>query len=60
MVLADCISVEEPFPEGLLDFIDNMANICELRAVAYKDLSSTNRANNLYNFWHLYMNGTED
>ena len=38
MILTDCIALEEPLPEGLLEFIQQMSEICELRAVAYKDL----------------------
>lgn len=38
MILTDCISLEEPLPEGLLDFIQQMSYIFEIRAVTYKDL----------------------
>ena len=59
MILTDCISLEEPIPEGLLDFIERMSDICEVRAVAYKDLQSAANSrehggrieNNLYTFW---------
>lgn len=38
MVLADCIALEEPLPEGLLEYIEQMSQVAELSAVAYKDL----------------------
>lgn len=33
-----------------------MSEICELRAVTYKDIMSTQSSNNLFNFWLLYKN----
>jgi hypothetical protein len=51
MILTDCIALEEPLPEGLLEFIQHMSEICELRAVAYKDLRDSAQQNNLYFFW---------
>ena len=38
--LADCIFLEEPIPQELIDYIDYMGIIFELKAVAYRDLSS--------------------
>lgn len=38
LILTDCIALEEPLPEGLLDFIQHMSEIYELRGIAYKDL----------------------
>lgn len=63
MILADCISLEEPIPEGLLDFIEQLGRILEIKAVAYKDLSAAppgSRKNNLYNYWHMHIKGVED
>ena len=61
MVLTDCIALEEPLPEGLLDFIEQMSEICELRAVAFKDLQAATTpgslSNNLYYFWLLHKKG---
>ncbi len=38
MVLIDSISLEREIDDSLIDFIDKMGHICELRAVVYKDL----------------------
>lgn len=60
MVLADCISFEGALPPDLLDYVQKMGEIFEIRAVAYKDLQSANKINNLYNFWHIWQKGEED
>ena len=60
MVLADCISLEEPIPQQLFDFIEHVAHVSDLRAVVFKDVSSPSRHNNLYNYYHLYRKGQED
>ena len=52
-VLAECISLEEPIPYELFDFIERMGFICELKAVAYRDLSQPTKKQSLYNYWHL-------
>jgi hypothetical protein len=59
MVLADCISIEGHLPEKLLEYINEVGEVCELRACAYKDLASGAKKNNLYNFWHLWKKGEE-
>lgn len=59
MILTDCISLENLSKE-LIEFINYMGEIIELRAVAYKDLSSSQKTNNLYNFWHIWKTGQED
>ncbi len=38
LILTDCIALEEPLPEGLLDFVQKMSEVYEVRGVAYKDL----------------------
>lgn len=38
MVFTDCISLEGNLDKSLIQYIENMGKICELRAVAYKDL----------------------
>ena len=38
MVLADCISLEEPLPDGLLEYFQHMSEVAELSAVAFRDL----------------------
>lgn len=38
MVLSDCISIEGTFDKDLIDYIEKFGHICELKAVAYKDL----------------------
>ena len=38
MILTDCISLEEPLPEGLLLFIDQLSEIYEIKGVAFKDI----------------------
>jgi hypothetical protein len=38
LILTDCIALEEPLPDGLLDFVQKMSEVYELRGVAYKDL----------------------
>lgn len=38
MILTDCISLEEPLPEGLLVFIDHLSEIYEIKGVTYKDI----------------------
>jgi len=54
MILTDCISLEEPLPEGLLNFIEQLSEIYEIRGVTYKDLQgSAVQQNNLYHFWLL-------
>lgn len=60
MVLADCISLEEPIPQELLDYISMMGKVYEIRAIAYKSLVSSSAYDNLYNFWHMYKKGHED
>lgn len=60
MVMADCISLEGEIPNGLIDYIKKLSHICELRAVAYKDLASSNGYNNLYNYWHMWQKGFPD
>lgn len=64
MVLADCIALEEPLPEGLLEYFSHMSEVCELRAVAFKDLQGASQAqdpaalhNNLFYFWLLHRQG---
>lgn len=64
LILTDCIALEEPLPEGLLDFIQKMSEVYELRGVAYKDLQLTPEVvlpnmgkNNLYMFWLIYTRG---
>ena len=65
MVLADCIALEEPLPEGLLDYFQNLSEIAELTAVAYKDLQGATQvvnnekllSNNLFYFWLLFKKG---
>ena len=52
--LADCISLEEPIPQELFEYIDKMGIIFELKAAAYRDLTSQAKGQNLYNYWHLY------
>jgi hypothetical protein len=59
-VLADCISVEEPIPTDLLEFIDIMGHIYELRGTAYRSVVQKDRNNNLYNYWHMFKKGNED
>jgi hypothetical protein len=60
MVLTDCICIETVPDKLLLEFVEKMGHICELRAVAYKDLSSQISVNNLYNYWHMWKKGEED
>jgi hypothetical protein len=64
LILTDCIALEEPLPEGLLDFVQKMSEVYELRGVAYKDLQLTPEVvlpkmgkNNLYMFWLIYTRG---
>ena len=38
MILTDCIALEEPLPEGLLLFIDQLSEIYEIKGVAFKDI----------------------
>lgn len=38
MILTDCISLEEPLPEGLLLFIEQLSEIYEIKGVSYKDI----------------------
>jgi len=64
LILTDCIALEEPLPEGLLDFVQKMSEVYELRGVAYKDLQLTPEVvlpkmgqNNLYRFWLIYTRG---
>lgn len=38
LILTDCIALEEPLPDGLLDFVQKMSEVYEIRGVAYKDL----------------------
>lgn len=38
MVLADCISLEEPLPDGLLEYFLHMSEVAELSAVSFRDL----------------------
>lgn len=59
-VLADCISLEEPIPQDLLDFIAIMGKIYELRGTAYRSVVFKDKTNNLYNYWHMYKRGSED
>jgi hypothetical protein len=67
MVLCDCIALEEPLPEGLLNFIQHMSEVCELRGAAYKDLSAISSNgnanpetdNNLFYFWLLHKKGVK-
>jgi len=52
MILTDCIALEEPLPEGLLRFIEQLSEIYEIRGVAYKDIQGRAVANNnIYHFW---------
>ena len=37
MILTDCIALEEPLPEGLLLFIDQLSEIYEIKGVAFKE-----------------------
>jgi len=60
MVLADAIALDDPLPEGILEYFNRMSDVCELRAVAYKDLHDASQAsdmrslqNNLFFFWAL-------
>ena len=64
MVLADCIALEEPLPQGMLEYFNHMSEVCELRAVAFKDLQGASQAqdasalqNNLFYFWLLHKEG---
>ena len=64
LILTDCIALEEPLPEGLLDFVQKMSEVYEVRGVAYKDLQLTPEVvlpkmgiNNLYRFWLIYTRG---
>lgn len=60
MILTDCIEI---FAQGisnqdkddLLSFVASMGKVCEVRAVAYKDVSSADnsKAANLYKAWFL-------
>ena len=59
MVLTDCISLKGS-NKDLIDYIYKVGEIFEIRAVAYKDLSSSHKANNLYNYWHIWKKGEED
>ena len=59
-VLADCISLEEPIPMDLIDFISNLGSLYELRGTAHRSCKVKERNNNLYNFWHMYKQGSED
>lgn len=60
MVLADCIGLEEPISNELLEYISMMGKVYEIRAIAYKSLVSNQLYDNLYNYWHLYRKGCED
>ena len=60
MVLTDCISIEGAFDKDLVDYIEKFGHICELKAVAYKDLHDQSTENNLYNFWHMWKKGELD
>lgn len=40
MILADCIAVEEPIPQQLMDYIEEVSMVTELKAVAFKDVGS--------------------
>jgi len=64
LILTDCIALEEPLPEGLLEFVQQMSEIYELRGVAYKDLQLNPEVvlpnyaqNNLYKYWLLHTRG---
>lgn len=67
MVLADCIALEEPLPEGLLGYFQHLSEVAELTAVAYKDLQGASQAvnnekllsNNLFYFWLLHTKGQQ-
>jgi hypothetical protein len=66
MVLADSIALEEPLPTGMLDYFQHMSEVCELKAVAYKDLQGASQAtdpsqlsNNLFYFWLLERKGKQ-
>ena len=66
LILTDCIALEEPLPEGLLDFVQQMSEIYELRGVAYKDLQLSPEVvlpnyaqNNLYKYWLLHTRGKQ-
>ena len=64
LILTDCIALEEPLPEGLLDFVQKMSEVYEVRGVAYKDLQLSPEVvlpkmgiNNLYKYWLIYTYG---
>jgi hypothetical protein len=60
-VLADCISLEGPvIPGDLLNFINAMGEIYELRATAYRGVVLKEQNNNLYSYWHIYRKGRLD
>ena len=66
LILTDCIALEEPLPDGLLDFVQKMSEVYELRGVAYKDLQLSPEVvlpkmgqNNLYRFWLIYTRGNK-
>jgi len=60
MQLIDCINANGALDDELLEYIAKVSRVIELRAVAYKDLQSTHKVNNLYNYWHMHMLGRED
>jgi hypothetical protein len=60
MVLADCISLEEPLPEGILEYFQHMSEVAELSAVALRDLLNATNGKlhtNLYQLWLMHTRG---
>ena len=60
-VLADCISLEEPIPMDLIEFINHMGSVYELRGTAFRGVvNAKDINNNIYNFWCMYTEGKQD
>jgi len=59
-LLADCAALETPPDQKLITYIDYLSEICELRAAAFHDITSPQKFNSMYHFWHIWRRGTED